>query len=319
MAGPMEPHHLLHDLTADASVKVSSAQALLLQCSELLKVRFGGQESNFLAKTLLEELYQRPWLKLMTTKANELALSPGQAQQLKSWLEQVLQGTPWQYVVGYAPFLDLRIPVRPGVLIPRPETEELVQLALADMQSSDAQAFGSVVWDVCTGSGCIALAMDHLLGKRGNKVVASDYDEAALAIASENVLALNSQVLLVAHDALSDKLPAEIGPASCNLVISNPPYVLHSDAAEMAANVLDHEPHVALFAPDDDALAFYRSIGYLGTLALKQGGLLWFECHERLTEQVAQLLYQQGYEQCTSVVDFRDRPRFVKATWSGQS
>lgn len=315
----MEPHHLLHDLAADGTVKVSSVQALLLQCSELLKVSYSDQESNFLAKTLLEELYQRPWLKLMTASADELLLPARKAQQLKGWLDQVLHGAPWQYVVGYAPFLDLRIPVRPGVLIPRPETEEMVQLAVADLQLSGTQTSASIVWDVCTGSGCIALAMDHLLGKKGNKVVATDYDEAALAIASENVLTLNSQVLLVAHDALSDKLPAEIGPASCDLVISNPPYVLHSDAAEMAANVLEHEPHVALFAPDDDALAFYRSIGYLGTLALKQGGLLWFECHERLTEQAAQLLYQQGYEQCSSVVDFRDRPRFVKATWSGQS
>lgn len=286
---------------------------LLKELAGALGPVYEPKEAQYLAKILLEELLGFSAAQLLAYGA--LELGNAETDQLNHWLAELQAGKPWQYVLGYAPFLDLKIPVQPGVLIPRPETEELVLMALRSTTSQTDEPLK--VWDVCTGSACIALGWWHAREKQGvqDVVWATDWDPKALTIARQNITALAAPVKLVAHDALGKALPAGIPHGGLDLILSNPPYVLDLDRAEMHDRVLDHEPAVALFAPAGDALAFYRSIAQYGLQTLKVGGQLFLECHERYADEVAQLLQEAGYAAVQTHDDFRGRPRFVTGTW----
>ena len=210
-------------------------------------------------------------------------------------------GTPLQYVVGHTEFYGRRFAVRPGVLIPRPETEELVDRILRDERKA------RTLLDVGTGSGCIAASL--ALELPGTEVFAADISDDALTVAAENFRALGAKVALRKADAL-DGL-AEAFPERFDAIVSNPPYVPESDRAAMHPNVRDHEPALALFVPDDDAIRFYRAIARAGRRMLAPGGRLWFEIYERAADEIARMLGAEGYTEVAVYRDLFEKPRMV--------
>ena len=225
-----------------------------------------------------------------------------QEEEWREILKQLHEGRPVQYVLGRAEFLGRQFRVTPDVLIPRPETEELVRLILSLFpENSHASAL-----DLCTGSGCIAVT----LALSGMNVTATDISRGALDVARENAETLGANVTFREEDLLSS--PAyESG--LFDLVVSNPPYVRESEKREMAPHVLDHEPSLALFVPDDDPLRFYHAIARLAKTSLKPRGMLALEINRVLSEEVAAMLEKYGFTDISTHEDQFHNPRFVFA------
>lgn len=237
---------------------------------------------------------------------NELLVEPNKElviSDLDSIVEQLCEWRPVQYIIGVASFDDMELEVGEGVLIPRPETEELVEW-IASEASADAK-----IVDVCTGSGCIALALRRRVPK--SKVWGIDISAEALAIARRNAEKYASDVLLVEGDALGDftkKVDAKV-----DVVVSNPPYIPLSDKKLMRRNVIDHEPQIALFVEDDDPLLFYRSIARTARQILSEGGKLYFEIYENFAHEMEDMLNTEGYTNIVVREDFRAKPRMICA------
>ena len=217
--------------------------------------------------------------------------------ELRSW-------RPVQYIVGKADFADMELTVREGVLIPRPETEELV-----DWVAREAKE-GARILDVCTGSGCIAIALRRMVPS--SEVWAMDISPEALAIARENGVEYAPEVRFVEGDALVD-FSAQFKGVMFDAIVSNPPYIPESDRALMRPNVTEHEPDIALFVEDSDPLIFYRAIAQTGRKMLNADGRLYFEIYESLVEQMVAMLEREGYTEVTVKEDFRGKPRMICA------
>ena len=211
---------------------------------------------------------------------------------------------PVQYITGRTEFCGLDMVVREGVLIPRPETEELVETIRREA------APASRILDVGTGSGCIAVALARLLPQA--EVTGMDISHEALAVAAENSRRHAPQLHLAQGDALGDF--ARLFDGRFDIIVSNPPYIPQSDIASMRENVTHHEPHLALFVDDDDPLVFYRSIARNGRELLADGGRLYFEIYETYADDICVMLERMGYCDIRKSIDFRDKPRFVCAT-----
>jgi len=249
-----------------------------------------------LAKLLIEELTGLGVAQLLT---KFILLEQNQETQLANWVLELKGGKPWQYVLGWAPFDGLRLSVGPSVLIPRPETEELVMLASQGLVNGPLNLL-----DLCTGSGCIAIALKNRFPQA--LVEGWDISAEALALAQQNAGLMDVKFSL--QDVLTYQ--GALQP-TYQLIISNPPYIKPSEAKLMASNVLDYEPHLALFTPEEDPLLFYTSIAQLGQNLLTNGGTLWLECNEAHTEDVLRLLVNLNYSNVKTYIDFRDKPRFV--------
>jgi release factor glutamine methyltransferase len=211
-------------------------------------------------------------------------------------------GEPLQYILGEVRFYGLRLRVGPGALIPRPETEELVERIAGDGFAPQR------IVDVGTGSGCIALALKQCFSRAS--VLAVDVSRDALELARSNAAANGLPIDFAQLDALQSgfALPQGIG-----MVVSNPPYVPEDERASLSPQVRDHEPGLALFAPADDPLAFYRSIGRAALAALHAGGRLWFEGHWRTAAAAGQALEDLGFAQVEVLRDLSGHQRFIKA------
>ena len=227
--------------------------------------------------------------------------------QLPAVQARLLAHEPVQYVLGTAYFAGLELEVTPDTLIPRPETEELVQL----IARAHAGRRGLHLLDVGTGSGCLAIALARELAD--SQVLAVDISAGALAVARRNAARYAPAVQFDQVDILAG-LPAGVAPASLDILVSNPPYVRESERALMRENVLAWEPATALFVPDDDPLLFYRRLGAVGRKLLRPGGALYFEINEAFSEETQALLRGQGYVAVRGVADMFDRPRMVQAT-----
>lgn len=219
-------------------------------------------------------------------------------------LKRLRSGEPLQYVLGTVRFHGLDLLCDRRALIPRPETEELVEEIIKAQRASPRR-----VVDIGTGSGCIALALKSAYP--GAEVVGLDASEEALALARTN----SERTALEMQWRHADMLDRSLWPAlgSFDLIVSNPPYVPNDDARDMAATVLQHEPHAALFVPDTDPLQFYRAIAEFGLRALEDHGQLWFEVHHQWGKEVPALLETLGYRSATAVVDISGNTRFVHA------
>ncbi len=224
-----------------------------------------------------------------------------QIPDLEYVVEQLAAARPVQYVLGEAEFCDLDFTVSEGVLIPRPETEELVEWVVSGAKR------GARILDVGTGSGAIAVALAKKV--EGAEVVAVDISEKALQIAAENVARHSANVTLVKADALGDM--THLG--QFDIIVSNPPYIPQSDMPNMHSNVVDYEPHTALFVADSDPLCFYRSIAQNGVKMLRDGGSLYFEIYERFGAQMVKMLEEMGYSDSVVVKDVFGKERMV---WS---
>ncbi len=206
---------------------------------------------------------------------------------------------PVQHITGKAFFMDLELEVNKNVLIPRPETEELVSIVIRENKNL------SKIIDFCTGSGCISLAMKTAFPAA--EVMATDVSDEALKVAERNAQKNKLEVKFLKEDVLLSSSQFE----NVDIIISNPPYVLESDKENMSSNVLNHEPHLALFVPDHDALKFYKSITEKATQILKKGGKLYFEIHEEKGKEVAELLVKNGFSEVCILKDMYEKDRFV--------
>ena len=235
------------------------------------------------------------------------------SRRLVSMLQRIGNGEPVQYVVGHTEFMGRTFHVAPGVLIPRPETEELCQWIIDDVcdqvaasheategASHEASEGASLsLLDVGTGSGIIAVTLSKELASKGGgqqsshpAVTAWDISQQALAIARHNAEALEADVRFVEQDALH----CPVNDAErWDVIVSNPPYICQKEAVEMESGVLDHEPHLALFVPDSDPLLFYRSIAEYARHALKPQGKLYFEINPIYAEELKQMLGLLGF------------------------
>ena len=217
--------------------------------------------------------------------------------------DELAAGRPVQYVIGRAEFCGEEFFVREGVLIPRPETEELVMWA---MECAEGIARPNIL-DVCTGSGCIAIALKKRL--HNATVTAIDLSDKALEIAIENTQRLNADVKIIKDDALKG-LQAVQGK-TFDIIVSNPPYIPQSEMAAMHINVTEHEPHVALFVDDNDPLIFYREIARAAKKLFSEQGYLLFEIHETLATETAEMLSREGFHNVEIRHDFRQKPRMI--------
>lgn len=227
-------------------------------------------------------------------------------------IERLAAGEPLQYVVGRAHFYGREFNVTPAVLIPRPETELLCRLA---SDSLGCRGACKRVLDLCTGSGCIAWTV--ALERPGAEVTAADISEEALNVAegqdfAEEIRRTGAHAPhFIKADVLSDELSEDISDSRFDLILSNPPYVMDKEKALMRINVLDHEPHLALFVPDDDPLRFYKAIARHAARLLKKDGTCIVEINEALGPETAALFTAAGFTDVRIASDLNDRPRFV--------
>lgn len=216
---------------------------------------------------------------------------------------RLLAQEPIQYILGKAQFYGHEFTVTPATLIPRPETEQLVDIIVDENPASDLR-----VLDIGTGSGCIAVSL--ALALKWAQVTAIDISQDALDIAKENAVTNKAKVQYLKADAL------KLATLSCeplDIIVSNPPYVCDSERSGMENNVLDYEPHTALFVPDDDPLRFYRAIARYAANALAPGGRIYLEINRKYGSEIASLLTKQGFEDATVLLDSFGNARFVKA------
>ncbi len=259
---------------------------------------YDPREALAVARTAVADLAGIAPAALLTDPGAEVAI-----EAFDRAVGRLAAGWPVQYVTGRADFYGRRFAVGEGVLIPRPETEELVALVLRN-EAPDAR-----ILDVGTGSGCIAATL--ALERPAARVAAADIAPAALACAEANCRALGARVAIRRADALGDL--AEVFPGPFDAIVSNPPYVPASDRAAMHPNVRDHEPAGALFVPDDDALRFYRAIARAGRRMLRPGGSLYFEIYHRAAEAMRRMLADEGYADIRILDDLNGKPRIA---WS---
>ena len=279
--------------------EVTTRRGLLDRLTARLTGLYDAREARSIALVALAESSGLPLSALLTDPGAPMA-----ADGFEAMAAQLAAGRPVQYVVGHTEFYGHRFTVREGVLIPRPETEELVAAAAAGAVA------GAAALDVGTGSGCIAVSLARLISDA--RVTAVDLSPQALAVARRNAVRLGAEVRFVQADALAGL--HELPDAAFDLIVSNPPYVPQSDRAAMHVNVRDYEPPEALFVPDDDPLRFYRAIGRAARRLLRPDGRLWFEIYERLADETARLLANEGFGDIAVRRDINDKPRILCCT-----
>ena len=274
---------------------------------------YDAGEAKAIARMVLESEFSMTLTDLYTGKVNEL--SAKDLIFLDDIFSRLEKGEPVQYVLGKAEFAGRVFHVEPGVLIPRPETAQLCQLAEEELQNSfPVYNTAYRVLDIGTGSGCIAITLALDLAEKNKKaeVKAWDISDDALRIASANALALNAKVLFEKHDALNlSELPES--EEKFNLIVSNPPYIADEEAKDMEKNVMEFEPHLALFVPNDDPLRFYRAIAEYGKKMLAEGGILAFEMNSRFVRDMEQMLSGLGYSEIRSLKDDFGKYRYALA------
>lgn len=233
-------------------------------------------------------------------------LDATQLAQLDSFTQQLLQHKPVQYVLHEAWFAEMRFYVDEHVLIPRPETEELVEMIVADV---DPNHKNLTILDIGTGSGCIPIALKKKLSE--SLVYALDISEESLKIAEKNAVDNSLKVEFLQVNIL-DFASYKSWP-KFDVIVSNPPYIRQNESASMQRNILQYEPHIALFVPNNDPLVFYKSIADFALQYLKPGGKLYFEINEMLGEEVVALLAAKNFSSIKIKKDLQEKNRMVSA------
>ena len=268
------------------------------ECISMLTPLHGKGEATAIVRTVMEERFGLSLSDLLLCK--DTALSANEHHDLEKIMQELLSGTPVQYVLGSARFCGRPFSVTPDVLIPRPETEQLVTLLPK----------GGVVADLGTGSGCIAVSV--ALDRDPKQVIAIDVSEKAIEVAKKNAKTHAADVDFILQDMLDIEATCNSLP-QLDCIVSNPPYIRQSEATEMSSTVTAHEPSIALFVPDDDPLLFYRAIGQIATRRLRSGGLLAVEANTALTTDVAALFKSMKFQDISIIDDCFGKPRFVTA------
>lgn len=261
---------------------------------------YDAGEARAIVRTVLEERFGLTMTDLLCDGLQRL--NPDQQQSLRAMIERLCKAEPVQYVLGEASFLHRTMHVEPGVLIPRPETEELCKWILDAPHPTGPQ-----IIDIGCGSGCIAITL--ALGLPQARVVATDISERALDITRVNAARHQAKVEVERRDALAMGNDKELW----DIIVSNPPYICMGEQKDMHPNVTRYEPHEALFVPDTAPLLFYRAISQYGTNALRHGGALYFECNTAMVQATGELLKEMRYAHVETRPDQFGRPRFIKA------
>lgn len=264
------------------------AKQLFDQYHQSLQSHYVAQEAQAIAFWLLEDFLQLSKTSILVNQA--VQLSADKKNALAQALTRLKNQEPIQYVLGHTEFYGLHFQVRPGVLIPRPETEELVDWIVQNHSAQNLQ-----VLDIGTGSGCVAISLAKNLSLP--KVYGLDVSTDALGIAQQNAVANQVKVSFIQDNILQPQHIQAQFPAdqSLDIVVSNPPYVTPAEKAQMSANVLEHEPDLALFVPETQPLVFYEAIARLASRKLKPGGMLYFEINEQYGQEMQALLQSLGF------------------------
>jgi len=282
---------------------VATVQEMQQYIHQSISEAYPEPEAGAVAQLVLEHVLQKSRTELRLGRQEQVTTE--QEMQVQQAVARLQQQEPVQYVLGEAHFYGLDLQVDARVLIPRPETEELVDLVLKEHKG---QA-GLQVLDICTGSGCIPLALAANL--KDADVYGLEISGGALGVARANADRHKLSVTWLQQDIFE---PVQrIKRASLDIITSNPPYVLEEEKQLMCPNVLAYEPHLALFVPDTDGLKYYKTITEAGLQLLKQGGKLYFEINERYGGQVQALLLQAGFAEATVVQDLSGKDRIVRA------
>ena len=274
---------------------------VLHEIRDALKGHYPDLEALALAKMLLVEVFGFSTLELYGGKDKEF--SEKHRSVLTEMIRRLQKNEPIQYIIGIESFFGLTFEVNPKVLIPRPETQELVSWIIEDYQSDESIR----ILDIGTGSGCIPISLAKQLSKA--EVESWDISEGALEVASRNCERNGVKVLLRQKDVLKAAPEGNL----YDVIVSNPPYITNKEKVEMEANVLDWEPSLALFVPDEDPLLFYRKIAQLGCDMLKEGGSLYFEINRAYGEETVLMLKELGYAQIELKKDSWGNDRMIKA------
>lgn len=269
------------------------------QLTQALLVHYDLSEATTISRIAAEEIFGKKAMRM------EMEIT---AQQEKLWHElttKLISGMPLQYALERAWFMDLTLYVTQDVLIPRPETEELVENIIQQNRLVSPR-----ILDIGTGSGCIALALKK--GIPAAQVFACDISEAALQVAKLNAQSSALDIHFFQTDILSDA-PLQTD-TDFDILVSNPPYIHPAEKVDMHNHVVQYEPHLALFAPAHDMLLFYRIIAEKSKSVLN--GRLWFEVHAGTGEQVVEILRDKGFQDIALIRDMQHKNRFVTGRWS---
>ena len=266
---------------------------------------YDAGEAQAIVRTVLDVEYGMTLTDIICGKVNEL--SSDEERNLEEIIARLQNGEPVQYVLGEADFAGRTFHVEPGVLIPRPETAELCQWIEEEVSSLKADERKQIL-DICTGSGCIAITLG--LNIPNSEVTGWDISEDALRIAQGNVEMLKAgNVRIEYQDALMLPKTAE----AADIIVSNPPYICEKEKADMEKNVLEHEPSIALFVPDEDPLKFYRAIAEYASSALKPEGALYFEINPIYEKETREMLQSLGFKDIETKEDAFGKKRMMKA------
>ncbi len=261
--------------------------------------------NNFFFLTIEKEF---GYSKAKTIMRLDEPVSMGESIMIHDCLNRLKKSEPIQYILGEADFYGLTLKVNRNTLIPRPETEELVDWIIKDAKK-DKDTPISII-DLGTGSGCIALALSKNLEQAD--VSAWDVSEGALRVARKNARDLHCKILFEREDML--ELPDR--EKEFDIIVSNPPYVRYSEKKEMKKNVLDYEPAIALYVPNEDPLLYYKKIVEWGKSSLKTGGHIYFEINEFQGEDMVGFIENEGYKRVRLKKDYTGRDRMIRATWN---
>lgn len=268
-------------------------------CDQLCSI-YDKDEANAMILILLEHYFNIDRVKMALDP--KLRLSESEMLTFHFAVKDLLKNKPIQYIIGETEFCDLKFKVNENVLIPRPETSELV-MKIANSLQSTANRLCSIL-DIGTGSGCIAISLAKQIPT--SKVYALDISEKALEVAKENAINNDANVTFIHDDILSLRNNID---TKFDVIVSNPPYVRELEKAEMRDNVLNWEPHNALFVSDNNPLIFYRKILEFAKTHLKDDGEVWFEINEYLGKEMTELCNEMGFSQVVLFNDFREKER----------
>ena len=268
-------------------------------CEQLCSI-YDKDEANAMILILFEHYFNISRVKMALEP--ELRLSESEMLTFHFAVKDLLKNKPLQYIIGETEFCDLKFKVNESTLIPRPETSELVTKIVNGQQTTDNRQIS--ILDIGTGSGCIAISLAKHIA--GSNVYALDISEKALEIAKENAISNNVDVTFIHDDILSLKNNIE---TKFDIIVSNPPYVRELEKAEMRDNVLNWEPHTALFVSDNDPLIFYRTILEFAKTHLNENGEVWFEINEYLGKEMTDLCHNMGFSEVEIFEDFRGKER----------
>lgn len=270
---------------------------------EQLQGIYPPDEIKSFTKILFENICNIPPYQQVFHK--DIEISESQKQKLQEATTRLKNHEPIQYIIGSTFFFNRDFMVEPGVLIPRPETEELMEIIVRENQNKPIR-----ILDIGTGSGCIPVTLSLELPQ--STVYSADISEDALCVAKKNIAHNKATVSLIHCDILDDTAIPRL-PQQLDIIVSNPPYVMESEKTGMENNVLVHEPHLALFVPDEDPLLFYNRIADLGRTLLKEGGRIYFELNALLAQESAEMMISKGYKQVSLHKDLFGKLRFLTA------